>query len=130
MKLITKVTGILLALSIVACISYGAYMIVMTGFGNKVDYMIQKVDDSTSYETRKKAEDTCRAYIASYLTDKATWEQYKDSESELERSWASQAMMRANKTANVYNEYILKNSFVWEGNIPDDIKEELQLLKE
>lgn len=130
MKLIIKITGVLLVLSIVACICFGGYMIVMTGIGNKVDYMIQKVDDSTNYETRKKVEDTCRAYIASYFTDKATWEQYKDSESELERSWASQAMMRANKTANVYNEYILKNSFVWQGNIPDDIKEELQLLKE
>lgn len=130
MKLITKVTGILLALSIVACICYGGYMIVMTGLGNRVDYAIHKVHDSTNYETRKKVEDTCRAYIASYLTDKATWEQYKDSESELERSWASQAMMRANKTANVYNEYILKNSFVWQRNVPEDIKEELQLLKE
>lgn len=130
MKLIIKVTCVLLALSIIICICFGSYMVIMKGFGNKVDYMIQKVDDSTNYETRKKVEDTCRAYIASYLTDKATWEQYKDSESELERSWASQAMMRANKTANVYNEYILKNSFVWEENIPDDIKEELQLLKE
>ena len=36
--------------------------------------------------------------------------------------------MRANKTANTYNEYILKNSFVWEGNIPEDIEQKLNLI--
>ena len=29
--------------------------------------------------------------------------------------------MRANKTANSYNEYVLKNSYVWNGNVPIDI---------
>lgn len=90
---------------------------------------IKKVDDRTSYETRKKVEDYCRACISSYKTDKQTYEQYKDSDSELERSWASQAKMRANKTANIYNEYILKNSYVFDGNIPDDIETELKILK-
>lgn len=96
---------------------------------NAYTHTIQKVDDSTSYETRKKVEDTCRASIASYNTDKTTYLQYKDSESELERSWASQAKMRANKTANIYNEYILKNSYVFEGNIPNDIYMELEIIK-
>lgn len=36
--------------------------------------------------------------------------------------------MRANKTAASYNEYILKNSYVWDGNIPQDIKESLPYL--
>ena len=66
--------------------------------------------------------------IASYKTDKATYEQYKNSTSDEKQSWAEQAKMRANKTANTYNEYILKNSFVFEGNIPPDIETKLQII--
>ena len=91
-------------------------------------YAVQKVDDATNYNTKKQVEDTCRAMIASYNTDKLTYEQYKDSDNEEKRSWAEQAKMRANKTANSYNEYILKNSFVWSGNVPQDILSELQYI--
>lgn len=38
--------------------------------------------------------------------------------------------MRANKTASTYNNYILKNSFVWEGNIPDDIDRTLSMIEQ
>lgn len=96
-----------------------------TWFSNQVDYVNQKIDDATNYETRKDVEDSCRAMIASYEADKLTWEQYKDSESSEQRSWADQAKMRANRTASTYNNYILKNSYVWSGNIPDDILSEL-----
>lgn len=82
---------------------------------------VQKVDDDTNYETRKKVEDTCRAMIASYNADKLTYEQYKDSENEEKQSWAEQAKMRANKTASTYNNYILENEYVWQGNVPDEI---------
>ena len=108
----------------------------MTGCGpvdryiqNKIDYATQKVDDATSYKTRKQVEDTCRATIVSYEADKLTWEQYKDSESAEQRSWADAAKLRANKAAVTYNEYILKNSYVFNGNIPDDIREELTILE-
>lgn len=43
-------------------------------------------------------------------------------------SWAEQAKMRANKTAASYNEYVLKNSFVWNGNVPADIRTSLPYL--
>ena len=66
---------------------------------------VQKVDDATNYETRKKVEDTCRAMIASYNADKFTYLQYKDSDNEEKQSWAEQAKMRANKTASTYNNY-------------------------
>ena len=66
--------------------------------------------------------------IASYKTDKATYEMYKTSDNEEKQSWAEQAKMRANKTANTYNEYILKNSFVFEGNIPQDIETKLMII--
>ena len=88
---------------------------------NKNMYEVQKADDSTRYETRKHVEDTCRSMISSYTSDKLTWEQYKDSDNNEKQSWAEQARMRANKTAASYNEYVLKNSFVWDGNVPSDI---------
>lgn len=96
---------------------------------NTYDNTMKKVDDRTKYETRKKVEDTARASIASYNTDKATYEQYKGSDDKEKQSWAEQAKMRANKTANIYNEYILKNSYVFEGNIPIDIDYQLPILK-
>lgn len=96
---------------------------------NNYNNMMHKVDDSTKYETRKQVEDTARASIASYKTDKATYEMYKDSDNAEKQSWAEQAKMRANKTANVYNEYMLKNSYVFEGNIPSDIIYQLEIIK-
>lgn len=92
-------------------------------------HAVQKADDDTNYKTLKKVEDTCRAMIASYNTDKMTYEQYKDSDNEEKQSWAEQAKMRANKTAASYNEYVLKNSYVWENNVPSDIKCELPYLQ-
>ena len=99
-----------------------------TWFKNKVEWVDQKVEDRTSYDTMKKVEDTCRSMIASYKTDKATYDMYKESDNEEKQRWAEQANMRANKTANTYNEYILKNSYVWEGNIPEDIDRSLQII--
>lgn len=90
---------------------------------------LTKSTTSNSYESRKKVEDTCRASISSYKTDKLTYEQYKDSDSELEQSWAEAAKMRANKTANIYNEYFRKNSYVFKGNVPDDIDYELETIE-
>lgn len=46
-----------------------------------------------------------------------------------QRSWADQAKMRANRTAANYNNYILKNSYVWSGNIPEDILAELPIIE-
>lgn len=101
----------------------------VTPFGravlNNYDSRVRKADDATSYQTRKQVEDTCRAMLSSYTSDKLIYEQYQSSESEEKQSWAEMARMRANKTAASYNEYVLKNSFVWGGNIPQDIKTEL-----
>lgn len=90
---------------------------------------VQKADDNTRYETRKKVEDTCRSMIASYESDKLTYEQYKDSDNEEKLGWAEQAKMRANKTAASYNNFILENSYVWSDNIPEDIDTELPYIE-
>ena len=98
------------------------------GLWNANQYAVQKVDDATSYRTKKQVEDTCRAMIASYTSDKLKYEQYASSENAEQRSWGEQAKMRANQTAATYNEFMLKNSFVFEGNIPKDIRTELEYL--
>lgn len=90
---------------------------------------VEKADDNTSYENRKKVEDTCRSMIASYNSDKLIYEQYKDSENEQKQSWAEQAKMRANKTASTYNNYIRENSYIWENNVPNDIDYQLQYIQ-
>lgn len=90
---------------------------------------VQTADDDTRYETRKKVEDTCRSMIASYNSDKLTYEQYKDSDNSEKQSWAEQAKMRANKTASTYNNYILKNNYVWKNDVPFDIYSTLAYLE-
>lgn len=92
-------------------------------------YAVQKVDDATAYRTKRQVEDSCRSMIASYESDKMTYEQYKDSDSSEKQSWAEQAKMRANKTASTYNNYVLENSFVWSGNVPNDIKDSLEYIE-
>lgn len=99
-----------------------------TAMWNTWFHAVQKADDATNYETLKQVEDTCRAMISSYESDRLTYEQYKDSDSEEEQSWAAQAKMRANKTATSYNNYILKNSYIWKDNIPADIRLELEII--
>lgn len=91
--------------------------------------LVQNADDATNYETLKQVEDTCRSMIASYEADRLTYEQYKNSEDDEQQSWAEQAKMRANRTASTYNNYILENSYVWSGNVPNDIDSELDYLE-
>jgi len=96
---------------------------------NKEDFAIQKIDDATKYESLQNVENTARAMISSYESDKLVYEQYKDSEKDDEQSWGQQAKMRANKTASIYNNYILKNEFKWKGNVPEDIGMELLVIE-
>jgi len=124
--------GGLASLLMVGLIMFGVYISFFPSgraLINSYDNMMKKVDDATQYETRKKVEDTARASIASYKTDVATYEMYKDSDTEEKQSWAEQAKMRANKTANVFNEYMRKNSYVFDGNIPSDIDYQLEIIK-
>lgn len=126
-----KVIAVILLVLLLGWIVLGIVSCTPSGraFLNNWDHAVQKVDDRTRYETRKQVEDTCRAAIVSYEADRLTWEQYKDSEDPEQRSWADAAKMRANKAAVTYNEYFLKNSYVFEDNVPEDIRSELELLE-
>ena len=129
MNNIKKALAIIICLVLLGGCSFFTFNLTGRAMINTYHHAVQKVDDKTLYETKKKVEDQCRASISSYQTSKLTYEQYKDSDSELERSWASSAKMQANKTATIYNEYILKNSYVFEDNIPSDICMELELIE-
>ena len=116
-----KYVGIILAILFVVAIIYFSAVPAGVAAWNNWWHGVQKADDATNYETLKKVENTCRAMISSYESDKLTYEQYKDSDNPEKQSWAEQAKMRANKTAVEYNNYILKNTYVWKGNVPGDI---------
>lgn len=118
------ISCIIIALLVLAAGIFGATPAGRAAWNNYF-FQVQKVDDATNYTTIKKVEDSCRSMMASYTSDRLIYEQYVDSDSAEKQSWAEQARMRANKTAATYNEYILKNSFVWEGNVPNDIETEL-----
>ena len=89
------------------------------------EYDMAKVEEN-DYENRRMVEEQCRAYIASYKADVLGYEQYKGSESELERSWAESYRQRANRTAATYNEYMTKNSYVFKDHLPEDIPAKLE----
>lgn len=126
MKTILTTIGIMLLVLLVALMLIPASRAAI----NTHFFNLQKTDDATSYKIIKKVEDTARAMIVSYESDRLTYEQYKDSESEEKQSWAEQAKMRANKTASSFNNYILENSFVWKDNVPADIYMKLEYIEE
>lgn len=119
--------------SILLCVAVIALIFVIgpaiRAIQNNYEYRLHKVDEATDYQTLKNVEDSCRAMIASYEADKLIFEQYKDSENEEKQSWGEQAKIRANRTAATYNEYIRKNSYVWQDNIPADIDEKLEYIE-
>ena len=123
-----KIIGIATTVAIVAAI---IFMLTPAGVKlfNKFKYSRQKADDATNYSTLKEVEDTCRSMISSYESDKLIYIQYKDSDNAEKASWAEQAKMRANKTATSYNNYILKNSYIWKDNIPKDIYKKLEIIE-
>lgn len=127
----TKFGVVLTIIVAIALLALSLYCLEPEGirFFNNWEFSLRKADDATNYETLKEVEDTCRSMIASYESDRLTYEQYKDSDDEEKQSWAEQAKMRANKTASSYNNYVMKNSFVWKNNIPIDIYAELEYIE-
>lgn len=101
-----------------------------TTLWNKVIYSVKKADDATNYDKIKQVEDTCRAMISNYKAYAMQYEMYKDSEDDFEiQMYANPAKIEANNIAVEYNNYILKNSFIWKENVPEDIKEFLEYVQ-
>lgn len=96
---------------------------------NNWKHGLQEVDDKTNYETLKQVEDTCRAMITQYNSDKLTYLTYKESDKEFEQELATQAKIRANNIASEYNNYILKNKYVWKDAVPADIYMTLEYIE-
>lgn len=115
--------NILITLAVIVCLIIIYFAFVPSGrrVFNSYTHSLQVAEDDTLYRTRKDVEDTCRSMQSSYESDKLVWLQWKDSDDKEHRMWAEQAMMRANKTAAEYNNYIVKNNYVWKNNIPSDI---------
>lgn len=112
---IAACTALLIGIIFVACTPTGRRK------WNSYTHSLQTADDETAYKTLKQVEDTCRSMIASYNSDKLVYEQYKNSDNSEKQSWAEQAKMRANRTASDYNNYILKNNYIWKNDVPADI---------
>ena len=120
------------AIVVLACMAVAVVMF-LTPMGVKLikswGHDLQVAADEVDYNTKKQVEDTARSMIASYKSDVLTYEAYINSDDEEEQSWAKQAKIRANTTATSYNEYYLKNNYVWKENIPDDIYHTLETLE-
>lgn len=124
-----KTLCIIALIVMVAILSSAALIPEVRRFVNDVVFQVKKADDETNYDTIKTVEDTCRSMIASFEADSLTYRQYNGSDNVEQQGWADQAKMRANRTAASYNEYVLKNSFVWRDNVPADIKDRLEYVE-
>lgn len=124
-KLLIILVSAVVALGIGSGIFFGA-----TPIGREIMNGYHKDVENTDYRKQKEVENTCRAYIVSYKADKAAYYAYRDSTDALEHSWALGYKNRANSTAMTYNEYFLKNSYVWKDNIPDDIEHSLPIIED
>lgn len=119
--IIATICCLLLSMAFVSCTPQGRRL------WNSWFHDVQMADDSTRYAARRQVEDSCRAMLSSYHADLMTWRQYREADGE-KLGWAEQARMRANRTAATYNEYVIKNRYVWRENVPSDINDRLEYL--
>ena len=96
---------------------------------NEYEAMLKDVDYNTNYDSVRQIEETLRSYAASYEADRITYETNKDATDKESIALAKAARSRANRTAATYNQFYLKNSYIWEDNIPADIRAELEYLQ-
>lgn len=106
-----------------------AIIVIMVSLTGCKEHTRAEVPDKVDDHTAAKVEFTCRGMKTLYLSCKVRYEQFKNAESEDLREIAEQAKMRANGTASAYNNYILKNRYVWGDNVPSDIRTELPYIE-
>lgn len=121
----------IISLLVIFILSY-SFIIPVRRAVNEYIFQIKTVDEETSYKNRKMVEDTARSMIANYTFATNEYESYKvycDVPVDQEKCQrALDSKTSANKTATTYNNYILKNKFVWQDNLPSDIFYELVLI--
>lgn len=98
-------------------------------------FKMQDVDQEINYVNRKKVEDTARSMISNYQYAKSEYETYKffckDSVYDKEKCQrALDSKSSANRTVSTYNNYLLKNNFLFKQNMPKDIYEKLEKIEE
>jgi hypothetical protein len=95
-------------------------------------FKIEYIDHQVDYDTRKMVEDTARATIVNYTNYVNTYNTYmvlyEQDQNINTYNYAIQAFTAANNQANIYNLYIQQNRFLWEGNLPPDIPETLEVI--
>ena len=99
---------------------------------NEYVFGMERIDEETDYQNRKMVEDTARSMIANYEFAKTEYESYKtfcESDDKERCQRALDAKTSANKTATNYNNYILKNRYLWKNNLPGDIYLELEVIE-
>jgi len=97
---------------------------------NEFYFQRDVIDQEIDYENRRMVEDTARAMISNYNAYKQTWNTYKDFANDSnEYQYAISAKIAANNIVSNYNNYITQNSFVWAGNLPDDIPPQLTFIE-
>lgn len=102
-------------------------------FVREWEFTLDRVDEQTSYDNRKMVEDTARSSIVNYNSYKSEYDTYKsfcDTETydDGKCTRAMNSKTSVNRVANQYNEYIQKNRFVFEDNLPTDIPESLEVV--
>ena len=107
------VVGVMLITALIVSIVFFG----LTPMGRTIWHQYRFGGDSITPEQRQEVEDTCRAMIASWEADLQTYKDLKDTD----KDGAEVARLSANKTADMYNEYLLMNSYVFGETLPDGI---------
>ena len=96
---------------------------------NEYEAQLKDTDYNTDYDSVREIEETLRSYMASYEADRIIYETNKNNTDKESVALANAAKSRANRTAATYNQFYLKNSYIWKDNIPEDIKSELEYIQ-
>lgn len=96
---------------------------------NKYEATLKDIDYNTNYDSVREIEETLRSFMASYEADKIIYETNKNATDKESIALANAARSRANRTAATYNQFYLKNSYIWEDNIPADIRSQLEYIQ-
>jgi len=123
---VTIRAGIILMMVVII---WGLFTVSGRSAMNKYEAELKDTEYNTDYDTVREIEETLRSYVTSYEADKIIYETNKDSSDKENKALANAAKSRANRTAATYNQFYLKNSYIWEENVPEDIRSELEYIQ-